>query len=117
MSKMKTLLFRQEIRNRRVKKIKSKLFHKIRKRGRDRDEEKLLEDLDKIDPEAAQEYRDRQEQKRVEERIAMRHGANSKFAKKLKRFGGFENTHTKEAYNDMLKEKEKLKQKTRQTTA
>jgi U3 small nucleolar RNA-associated protein 14 len=38
MARLKGLLFRQEIKNRRVSKIKSKLFHKLKKKERERDE-------------------------------------------------------------------------------
>jgi len=53
LSKLKSLLFKSEIKNRRVSKIKSKLYHKIKKRDKDREEKKLRDHLEVIDPEAA----------------------------------------------------------------
>jgi U3 small nucleolar RNA-associated protein 14 len=55
---VKNMLFRQEIKNKRLSKIKSKLYHKIKKRTKNKEETKLLEQLQQIDPEAAKEYRD-----------------------------------------------------------
>ena len=43
LSKLKSLLFRSEIKNRRVSKIKSKLYHKIKKRDKEREEKKLVD--------------------------------------------------------------------------
>lgn len=66
---MKSLLFRQEMKNRRISKIKSKLYHKIKKREKDREEKKLIDYLEQIDPDAAAVYREKEEQKKVEERL------------------------------------------------
>jgi U3 small nucleolar RNA-associated protein 14 len=41
MARMKGLLFRQEIKNRRISKIKSKLYHKLKKKEREREEDKI----------------------------------------------------------------------------
>ena len=86
MAKLKTLLFRQEIKNRRVSKIKSKLFHKLKKKDREREEEKLKQYMMEVDPEAAKAYQEKVELKQVEERLRMRHGTGTKYAKNLKRF-------------------------------
>ena len=53
LAKLKSLLFKSEIKNRRVAKIKSKLYHKIKKRDKEREEKKLRDHLEMIDPEAA----------------------------------------------------------------
>jgi len=86
LGKLKSLLFRTEIKNRRVSKIKAKLYHKIKKRDREREDKKLRDHLELIDPEAAQAIKDKEDLKMVEERLRVRHGAQSKFAKNLKRF-------------------------------
>ena len=113
---MKNLLFRQELKNRRISKIKSKLYHKLKKREKEREEKKLLDYLEQIDPEAAEAYRTKEEQKKVEERLKLRHASNNKFAKTLKRFGGgVENENVREAFNDMMKEKQSLRQRTKTT--
>jgi U3 small nucleolar RNA-associated protein 14 len=110
---MKNLLFRQEMKNKRISKIKSKLYHKIKKREKDREEKKLLDYLEQIDPEAAEAYRMKEEQKKVEERLKLRHSSGNKFSKTVKRFGGMENESIKEAYNDMMREKNNLKSRTK----
>jgi len=77
---MKALLFRNEMKHKRVSKIKSKLYHKIKKRDADREEKKLREYMEQVDPEAAKMYREKEELKKVEERLRMRHGTSNKFA-------------------------------------
>ena len=53
LGKLKSLLFKSEIKNRRVAKIKSKLYHKIKKRDKERENKKMRDHLEMIDPEAA----------------------------------------------------------------
>ena len=53
LGKLKSLLFKSEIKNRRVSKIKSKLYHKIKKRDKERENKKMRDHLELIDPEAA----------------------------------------------------------------
>lgn len=102
------------MKNRRISKIKSKLYHKLKKRDKEREEKKLIDYLEQIDPEAAQAYRMKEEQKKVEERLKLRHSSNNKFAKTLKRFGGgVENENVRDAFNDMMKEKQALRQRTK----
>jgi len=113
MSKLKTLLFRQELKNKRLSKIKSKLYHKIKRKSKEKQEGKLMEELELIDPEAAREYREKIEEKRVDERISLRHGTNSKFAKNLKRYGKFDNDSTKQAYFELIRQRDELKKKTK----
>ncbi len=58
----------------------------------------------------------KEEQKKVEERLKLRHASNNKFAKTLKRFGGgVENENVRDAFNDMMKEKQALRQRTKTT--
>jgi Utp14 protein len=59
----------------------------------------------------------KEEQKKVEERLKLRHSSNNKFAKTLKRFGGMENENVREAFNEMMKEKNHLKSRTRTVQA
>lgn len=46
MHKQKVLMFQQEIKNKRISKIKSKLYHKIKKRQKQRAEMKEYENMD-----------------------------------------------------------------------
>lgn len=116
MAKLKFLLFRQEIKNKRIKKIKSKLYHKIKRKAREKEEQKLIKELEEVDPEAAKEYHEKIEQKRLEERMSMRHGSHSKFAKNLKRYGTFSNDQNKQAYFDLVRQHNDLMKKTKQVT-
>ena len=60
---IRTRLFQKEIENKRKAKIKSKLYHKIKKNKKLKEENDLLEQLGQIDPEAVQNYLDK---KRIE---------------------------------------------------
>ena len=116
LAKLKSLLFKSEIKNRRVAKIKSKLYHKIKNRDKEREEKKLRDHLELIDPEAAAQYREKEELKKVEERLRVRHGAQSKFAKKLKRFRDMDDKATRDEYHQMIQERNALVQKTKSVT-
>lgn len=99
MNRLKGLLFRQEIKNRRVAKIKSKLYHKLKKKENEREEQKLKQYMMEVDPEAAKAYQQKQEMRMVEERLRMRHGTGTKYAKNLKRFRGMDDKETRDAYH------------------
>lgn len=102
MARMKGLLFRQEIKNRRISKIKSKLYHKLKKKEREREEDKIRQYMAEVDPEAAKAYTEKAELKKVEERLRMRHGTGTKFAKNLKRFRGMDDQETRDAYHQIV---------------
>lgn len=112
MARMKGLLFRQEIKNRRVSKIKSKLYHKLKKKERERDEEKIKQYMLEVDPEAAKAYTEKAELKKVEERLRMRHGTGTKFAKSLKRFRGMDDKETRDAYHQVVLDRQELAKRT-----
>lgn len=112
MAKLKTLLFRQEIKNRRVSKIKSKLFHKLKKKDREREEEKLKQYMMEVDPEAAKAYQEKVELKQVEERLRMRHGTGTKYAKNLKRFRNMDDQETKDAFHQTVLDRQALTKRT-----
>ena len=99
MGRLKSLLFRQEIKNRRIAKIKSKLYHKLKKKERDREETKLRQYMMEVDPEAAKAYQEKLDLKLVEERLRARHGTGTKYAKNLKRFRGMDDKQTRDAYH------------------
>lgn len=110
LNKMKQLLFRQEIKNKRIKKIKSKLYHKLKKKEKVREEGKLRAYLEEVDPEAAMELEKKEELKKAEERLRLRHSGNKKWAKDMRRFKGkMDNREMREQYHDMMREKNALK--------
>lgn len=112
MARMKGLLFRQEIKNRRIAKIKSKLYHKLKKKEREREEDKIRQYMAEVDPEAAKAYTEKAELKKVEERLRMRHGTGTKFAKNLKRFRGMDDQETRDAYLQIVLDRQELTKRT-----
>lgn len=115
LSKMKNLMFRQEHKNKRIKKIKSKLYHKLKKKEKQREEGKMRTYLEEVDPEAAAELANKDELKKAEERLRLRHGGHKKWARDIRRFKGkMDNKETMEQYHSMMREKNALKD--RQTT-
>ncbi|CAJ2632013.1 unnamed protein product [Trifolium pratense] len=83
MAKMRSLLFRHEIKFKHVKKIKSRTFHRLLKK----DKLKALSSQLEMDPEAANEYALKQERQRVEERMTLKHKHNSKWLQRNKQRG------------------------------
>jgi U3 small nucleolar RNA-associated protein 14 len=110
LNKMKQLLFRQEHKNKRIKKIKSKLYHKLKKKEKMREEGKIKAYLEDVDPEAAAELSKKDELKMAEERLSLRHGGHKKWARDMRRFKGkMDNREIREQYHDMMREKNALK--------
>lgn len=62
LGKMRSLLFRHELKAKRIKKIKSKTYHRLLKKDR----KKAAESSIQMDPEAAKELAMKQEFKRAE---------------------------------------------------
>jgi U3 small nucleolar RNA-associated protein 14 len=116
LAKVKTLLFRQEAKNKRIKKIKSKLYHKLKKKDKQREENKVRAYLEEADPEAAAEIQHKEELKMAEERLRLRHGGHKKWARDMRRFKGkMEDTETREQYHEMMREKNALKDRQSRT--
>jgi len=110
LGKMKSLLFRQEQKNKRIKKIKSKLYHKLKKKDKAREEGKMKAYLEEVDPEAAAELAKKDELNMAEERLRLRHGGHKKWARDMRRFKGkMDNKEIREQYHDMMREKNMLK--------
>ena len=107
----KALLFQKEISNRRKAKIKSKLFHKINKRRKEKEEMKVLQDLAQVDPEAVKNYLEKKKENRIEERMNLKHSINSKFQKTVKRFNLQNDQQIKEAIKENFALRDKLLQK------
>jgi U3 small nucleolar RNA-associated protein 14 len=104
------LMFRAEAKAKRVAKIKSKTFRKLaRKRA-----EKAgisVEDLERLDPEAAEEEREKQERQRAKERATLRHGAGGKFGRETAGGTTFGLEDRRKAREDMLDMRERLQRK------
>ena len=108
---IRTRLFQKEIENKRKAKIKSKLYHKIKKNKKIKEENDLLEQLGQIDPEAVQNYLDKKRIDRVQERMQLKHSLNSKFQKTIKKYHFDKDQQVKEAIKDNFQLRDKLLQK------
>ena len=111
LKQIKARLLQKEIENKRKAKIKSKLYHKIKKNKKIKEENELLEQLGEIDPEAVQKYIEKKRIDRVQERMQLKHGLNSKFQKIIKRFHFDKDQQVKEAIKDNFQLRDKLLQK------
>jgi U3 small nucleolar RNA-associated protein 14 len=103
------LMFRAEKRAKRVAKIKSKTFRKLARKRAEK-EGVSVEDLERLDPEAAEMQREKIEMMRARERATQRHGARNKFGKDALR-GDFGNDDRRQAREEMLDLKERLARK------
>ena len=68
--------------------------------------------MNEVDPEAAKAYTEKAELKKVEERLRMRHGTGTKFAKNLKRFRGMDDQETRDAYHQVVLDRQALTKRT-----
>ena len=108
---IRSRLFQKEIENRRKAKIKSKLYHKIKKNKRIKEENDLLEQLGKIDPDAVENYLNKKRIDRVQERMQLKHSLNSKFQKTIKKYHFDKDQQVKEAIKDNFHLRDKLLEK------
>ncbi|KAJ6334477.1 hypothetical protein OIU78_011373 [Salix suchowensis] len=81
-AKMRSLLFRHEVKMKRVKKIKSKTYHRLLKKDRLKGSVGIP-----MDAEEAKELAMKQEFKRAEERMTLRHKNQSKWAQRIVKRG------------------------------
>lgn len=79
LAKMRSLLFRHEMKAKHIKKIKSKTYHRLKKKDRLKSASVDLQ----TDPEAARELAEKQERKRAEARMTLRHKNQGKWAKRI----------------------------------
>ena len=108
---IRSRLFQKEIENRRKAKIKSKLYHKIKKNKRIKEENDLLEQLGQIDPDAVENYLNKKKIDRVQERMQLKHSLNSKFQKTIKKYHFDKDQQVKEAIKDNFHLRDKLLEK------
>eukprot|EP00916_Digyalum_oweni_P021466 GHVL01035651.1.p1 GENE.GHVL01035651.1~~GHVL01035651.1.p1 ORF type:complete len:716 (-),score=176.72 GHVL01035651.1:40-2187(-) len=87
-AKVKELLFREQQRFARLKKIKSRVYRKIHRKSENIEREKLLIRLEKDNPELANQLRQDYEKKRAEIRSMTKQSARQKWAKMASRYGG-----------------------------
>eukprot|EP00357_Protocruzia_adherens_P017232 CAMPEP_0114979572 /NCGR_PEP_ID=MMETSP0216-20121206/4444_1 /TAXON_ID=223996 /ORGANISM="Protocruzia adherens, Strain Boccale" /LENGTH=739 /DNA_ID=CAMNT_0002340909 /DNA_START=32 /DNA_END=2251 /DNA_ORIENTATION=- len=116
LSAMKNIQFYQELKAKRVSKIKSKMYHKIKKKAKQKDQLRLMERLDEVDPELAQQYRDKEELKRVRERASLRHATKNKYQQNLARFGEKEGDTVRDAIHEQARLRKELTKKMKSTS-
>ncbi|XP_077235220.1 U3 ribonucleoprotein (Utp) family protein isoform X2 [Tasmannia lanceolata] len=83
LAKMRSLLFRHEMKAKHIKKIKSKTYHRMLKKDRMKAASAEMQ----MDSEAAKEYALKQEFRRAEERMTLKHKNSSKWAKRILKRG------------------------------
>lgn len=85
--KAKHLLLYKELKQKRIKKIKSKLYHKIKKRQLERQQNDQLAEAINNNKNVLYEELEKLEYKRAHERATLKHSNNNKYTKFLKRYG------------------------------
>ncbi|KAG7394736.1 U3 small nucleolar RNA-associated protein 14 A [Phytophthora boehmeriae] len=111
LAKLRSLLFYEEQKQRRVKKIKSKLYHKIRNAQDKKAMAKQKEELRSLDPEMARKLDEELAEKRAEERLTLKHRNTSKWVKHQLRRGINADDATRSAIADQLRRGEELRRK------
>ncbi|KAG6919847.1 hypothetical protein DXG01_015552 [Tephrocybe rancida] len=102
--KMRELMFRAEIKARRIGKIKSKTYRKIKRKERER----LGEKMEDVEGSEGEEDRMKREVERAKERATLRHKHTGKWAKKMRSREGEEG---RQEIEDMLSRGEKLRRR------
>ncbi|KAH0488559.1 MAG: hypothetical protein KVP17_000995 [Porospora cf. gigantea B] len=87
-ARLKRLLMEEERKRKRVAKIKSKTYRKVRRRASLREQEKIFNQLEQEDPEMARRIRHDWESKRAESRMMKQDHARKRWAKMATRYGG-----------------------------
>lgn len=109
LAKMRSLLFRHEMKAKHVKKIKSKTYHRILKKEK---QKAVSAGMELLDPDEAKELARKQEFKRAEERLTLKHKNKSKWAKRiLKRGLQAQDEGTRAALTEQLNEHATLTRK------
>lgn len=113
LAKMRSLLFHAEIKAKRVNKIKSKKFHKVDRKYKEKQESIADHELEKLDPEAYKERIEAREKKRAEERLTLKHKNTSKWVKHMlgRAYGDDAELETREAIQEQIDLGERLRQK------
>jgi U3 small nucleolar RNA-associated protein 14 len=84
LAKMRSLMFFQEQKKKKIAKIKSKTYRKLNKKKSEDPDELDIETLKQLDPEAARERLIMMERQRAIERMTLKHKNSGKWAKKMK---------------------------------
>jgi len=88
LARLKLLLSRNQAKAKRIKKIKSKAYHRLKRRADKKSHDKLLERLEQENPELATELKKDLEKKHANMRLQRQTNARKKWALQAARFGG-----------------------------
>ncbi|CCF60820.1 hypothetical protein KAFR_0L02090 [Kazachstania africana CBS 2517] len=99
---MRELMFREERKAKRIKKIKSKAYHRIKKKEMLRNKE-----LAGVSDESDTEH----DLQRARERMTLKHKTNAKWAKDMIKHGMTNDAETREEMEEMLRQGERLRSK------
>ncbi|PFH47591.1 hypothetical protein AMATHDRAFT_181790 [Amanita thiersii Skay4041] len=108
--KMRSLMFRAELKARRMNKIKSKTYRRLKRKEKESLAEKLR-DADGDDSEEGEEERLKREVERARERATLKHKHTGKWAKQMKAKGGTLDENERKEMEEMLVRGEKLRRK------
>ncbi|ESN96389.1 hypothetical protein HELRODRAFT_189225 [Helobdella robusta] len=95
LQKQRALLSYHAAKMKRQGKIKSKRYHRLLRKSKRKEDEKKLEEMKVKDPEAYQQWLAKEERKRIEERMTLKHKGASKLMKRQTKYG-------KQAVQDMI---------------
>ena len=101
---MKELMYREQQKGRRINKIKSKSFHRIRRKEQQRKEAQLREEqggAKRLDDEA----------ERAKERMTLKHSTSSRWAKQTRKMAAHGDFESKQAITEYIQRGEALRQK------
>lgn len=98
---MRELMFREERKAKRIKKIKSKAYHRIKKKKLLRNKELIESDESDTEHDIA----------RAKERMSLKHKTQGKWAKDMIKHGMTKDKETREEMEEMLRQGERLKEK------
>ncbi|SCU90958.1 LAFA_0F01068g1_1 [Lachancea sp. 'fantastica'] len=100
---MRELMFREERKAKRIKKIKSKAYHRIKKKELLKNKELIEESEEESDTE--------RDAARARERMTLKHKTSSKWAKDMVKHGMTKDKETREEMEEMLRQGERLRAK------
>ena len=115
LAKMRSLLFHHEIKAKRIKKIKSKEYHRRLQRAI---RKKAVRFSGLSSEEAAKKLLEDMSYSRMKERLTQKHSTMNRFARRIMRRGwGVADEQTKQALEEQLRQSQELKQKIKSTEA
>ncbi|KAI9285465.1 small-subunit processome [Umbelopsis sp. AD052] len=107
---MRELMFRHELKAKRIKKIKSKAYRKVARKEKLKELAKIQAQIAEDDPEAAREEQLQAETDRALERMSLRHKNTGKWAQQQIKRGNMDEG-TRDAINDQIRRGEQLRRK------